>query len=1083
MNFKKIASFMLAFVILLGISEVFDVPFTFESEASSGINYTVTFNLNGAPGTPPASQSVAAGTKARTPTAPRRDGYVFGGWCKEPESVNLWNFSTENVTSNVTLYAYWKETYTITFNRNGVTGSDIATQQRAIGERITKPADPTGTGYIFAGWFREAACTNEWNFSTTITGNTTLYAKWVTAYTASFNLNYTNAPANQVPVSQNLAAGSKLRKPSDPKRDGFVFGGWHTEPQCTYEWKFSTDSIGNSNVILYAKWITSYEVKFDLNYNHATNVRPPNPIIAATGTVIRKPGDPRRDGYTFAGWCRDASGTIVWNFADDKVMGDMTLYAQWRLNDPIIVAPVISYDVSFNLNYTGAGTPPPVQSIVSGNRARKPSDPKRDGYIFSGWFWEANCINEWSFNNAITGNITLYAKWVVAYEVTFNLNYNHATNVRPPAAVTAASGTTIRKPGDPRREGYVFAGWFREANCVTEWVFATNTVTANTTLYAKWTDTYTVNFLLSGGAGNPPATQYILPGGTVRKPSDPKSTGMVFEGWVTNPSNTTLYNFNNVVTGDMTLYAKWSGAVWVYFNLNGGTGTPPASQYGSVGERVKKPSDPKRDRFEFTGWYTEASCVNLWNMNNSVTANMTLYAGWKPMNTVTFNGNGSTSPMPETQHIATGGKATRPPLEPSRTGFSFKGWFKEAACTNEWDFSRDTVNGNVILYAKWVETFTISYNLNGASGQNPASIQVARGDLVGKPVEPRREGYILLGWYTDASGNNEWDFDTEKATSNMTLYAKWARAFNVNFNTNGGMGVAPTSQLIAEGSSAIRPGDPRRDGYAFAGWFKQVAATDAWSFRNDTVSTHTTLYAGWAQSLTPNPLVDQLSNIIAAADKNNGSSLNIKMGDYTSMPRNVASAIAGKDVNLNLDFGDYILAVNGKNITTTNRDLNLYVQISSSTSHLIVSVPKNVLDTRAKNHPTIQFIINSDVAAVAKSITITSPGGNYSGQVAVSTTYSSSGFTARSAANIPSNGNITLSFTGAGDYIAFIYKAGNVLGTGTVSTDDAIAILRDIAGLESFDSIQKYVSSVNRDGVVDVGDALYVLRVVAGLSR
>jgi uncharacterized repeat protein (TIGR02543 family) len=68
-------------------------------------------------------------------------------------------------------------TFTVTFNSQG--GSAVTSATVASGAKVTKPTDPTRSGYTFAGWYKESACLNVWNFSTdTVTAIVTLYAKW-----------------------------------------------------------------------------------------------------------------------------------------------------------------------------------------------------------------------------------------------------------------------------------------------------------------------------------------------------------------------------------------------------------------------------------------------------------------------------------------------------------------------------------------------------------------------------------------------------------------------------------------------------------------------------------------------------------------------------------------------------------------------------------------------------------------------------------------------------------------------------------------------------------------------------------------
>ena len=92
-------------------------------------------------------------------------------------------FSSDNGSYNVCYdsanEAQVAETYTVTFDANGH-GVAPANQDVASGGKITKPSDPTDQVYTFAGWYKEAECTNAWNFETdTVTAATTLYAKWV----------------------------------------------------------------------------------------------------------------------------------------------------------------------------------------------------------------------------------------------------------------------------------------------------------------------------------------------------------------------------------------------------------------------------------------------------------------------------------------------------------------------------------------------------------------------------------------------------------------------------------------------------------------------------------------------------------------------------------------------------------------------------------------------------------------------------------------------------------------------------------------------------------------------------------------
>lgn len=139
---------------------------------------TVTFDSQG--GSAVAPVTVEQGSKIAKPTDPTKEGVLFVGWFKEQAGTTAWNFDTDVVDRNITLYAKWTtESFTVTFNTNG--GSAIAPVQVASGGTVTKPTDPTKEGFTLESWSNDAALTAVYNFSTPVTADLTLYAKWAAA--------------------------------------------------------------------------------------------------------------------------------------------------------------------------------------------------------------------------------------------------------------------------------------------------------------------------------------------------------------------------------------------------------------------------------------------------------------------------------------------------------------------------------------------------------------------------------------------------------------------------------------------------------------------------------------------------------------------------------------------------------------------------------------------------------------------------------------------------------------------------------------------------------------------------------------
>lgn len=139
------------------------------------VKHTVTFDSNG--GTTVAAQSVRDGDVAQKPKNPTNGAKVFVGWYTAAGTA--YDFATPVTTDGMILTAKWQTKYTVTFNLN-YSGAPAgpASQSVAPNGKVTKPADPKRTGWVFKGWSTKASGGTIYVFSTKVTKNTTLYAQW-----------------------------------------------------------------------------------------------------------------------------------------------------------------------------------------------------------------------------------------------------------------------------------------------------------------------------------------------------------------------------------------------------------------------------------------------------------------------------------------------------------------------------------------------------------------------------------------------------------------------------------------------------------------------------------------------------------------------------------------------------------------------------------------------------------------------------------------------------------------------------------------------------------------------------------------
>lgn len=296
----------------------------------------------------------------------------------------------------------------------------------------------------------------------------------------------------------------------------------------------------------------------------------------------------------------------------------------------------------------------------------------------------------------------------------------------------------------------------------------------------------------------------------------------------------------------------------VNFVVNGGSEVVPYLNI-SKDSLINVPSSVK-EGFKLMGWYKDELLSERWNFTTDrVTCDTTLYAKWEKLPVaekydVTFNSNGGT--IVENQLQLTAGSKVSKPLNPSREGFTFKGWYQDSALTSEWNFDTDLVSSNIMLYAKWeklpvADKYDVTFNSNGGSLVDN-QLQLTAGSKVSKPLDPSKAGYTFDGWYQDSALTKQWNFDIDLVTDNITLYAKWNKIsieenkYNVSFESNGGSHV--DSQVgIKEGNLVIKPFDPKREGFQFDGWYRDEDLKKIWNFDTDTVEENMTLYAKWVE--------------------------------------------------------------------------------------------------------------------------------------------------------------------------------------------------------------------------------------------
>ena len=346
-------------------------------------------------------------------------------------------------------------------------------------------------------------------------------------------------------------------------------------------------------------------------------------IETAGNEKIGLPDAPHKEGFTFEGWYSD-KGT--WNdrftedrFAEKALTENISVYAHYVFNETPVPA---EYSITFYAEGIVIGT-----IETSGRESLVlPSAPEKDDYTFEGWFfdngkWQSQLTANTYADKPLTEDVNVYAYYKKTeqpepeppqeYTVTFDVGQG-----TPVAPITTSR---IDEPPHTTREGYTFAGWYKDG-AFTDKVTFPYEVTAEQTLYAKWNkNTYTVHFELNGGTGVSDMTVSEIESEPV-----PARSGYTFAGWYKDGAFADKVTFPYEVTAEQTLYAKWNKNTYtVHFDTDGGTAVDDMI----VSEIEQSPVTTK-DGYTFDGWYTDKAFKNEVTFPYEVTEPLTLYAKW-----------------------------------------------------------------------------------------------------------------------------------------------------------------------------------------------------------------------------------------------------------------------------------------------------------------------------------------------------------------------------------------------------------------------------------------------------------------------
>ena len=399
-----------------------------------------------------------------------------------------------------------------------------------------------------------------------------------------------------------------------------------------------------------------------------------------------------------------------------------------------------------------------------------------------------------------------------------NLDEGVLTPSLPENKLKGRFGADVPAVANPTKVGYVFSVW--NPKLPKKFPAENGTYTAR---WAKEGD-YTITYHLDEDSYNSNPASYNVETATITLNPAIK-IGYDFAGWYDNAacSGSPVTCIEKGSTGNREFWAKWEAVTYsITYHLNGGendTGNP--ANYMEIETITLKPA--VKTGYDFAGWYDNASYSGspVTCIEKDSTGNKAFWAKWKIVTySISYNldGGKNHADNPANYTVET---ATILLKDAEKKGYTFKGWYNNAACSGSpVTCIEKGSTDNKAFWAKWeIAIYSISYNLDGGKNDadNPAHYMKTE-TITLKPAI--KIGYDFLGWYDNAACSGYPVTHIEKgSTGNKAFWAKWEIAiYSISYNLNGGKNHADNPANYTVETETIWLKDAEKKGYTFEEW-------------------------------------------------------------------------------------------------------------------------------------------------------------------------------------------------------------------------------------------------------------------------
>src|SRR5690625_4588805 len=478
----------------------------------------------------------------------------------------------------------------------------------------------------------------------------------------------------------------------EPIKEGYVFDWWYLDEDFNEE--LSLDRLVISGDInLYAKFVPSDNTEYKV-LHYLENLDDDNfsleetDVLVGTTNELVEASNKNFEGFLFDE--NNENNLLSSNLNADGSLELKLYYVRERFN------------VEFDSN--GGSEVATILNIKYGSKLESPSTNYKD-YIFLGWFIDDDLYD---FDLEIEEDLTLKAKWEkeeTYFTVKFDTDGGSVINDS-----LVKENERVEKPEDPTKDGYKFIGWFKDDDL---YDFDLE-IEEDLTLKVKWEKDATyfiVKFDTDGGYDIIDDVK-VLENNNVWSPITPTKDGYLFQYWTLNGQ---VYNFSRIVEEDITLKAKWKKAIYhtITFDTNGGTVIEDVLVLD--GERLRKPSDPVKEGYDFGFWLSNGA---IYDFLTPVRKDLVLEAHFISQireYTISYYPEGGT--VIDNVTVIEGSLIPKPD-DPVKEGYIFSGWLHTSPIEmagKEVDFENYEVYSNIGIRPVWEKKVMnmLSFGLDG----------------------------------------------------------------------------------------------------------------------------------------------------------------------------------------------------------------------------------------------------------------------------------------------------------------------------------------------------------------------------------